>query len=149
MRSSSRLEYAPSAPQRRSRDEVEFNVKRTARKSYSQSAESVESNATFFLEKRVEYARNVGALDPYLAIHDAVSSEVRGIDHLLDIGNGGVFDYDTACVKRITGIDLFLDKVSDAANLPDNVTMQVGDALDLPKPDSSFDGVLLVMLLHH
>jgi SAM-dependent methyltransferase len=33
--------------------------------------------------------------------------------------------------------------------LPQNATMEAGDALDIPKPDGSFDGIVMVMLLHH
>jgi hypothetical protein len=32
-----------------------------------------------------------------------------GVGELIDIGNDGVFDYDTSLVTSITAVDLFLD----------------------------------------
>jgi SAM-dependent methyltransferase len=116
---------------------------------YSQSRESADANARFFLTNLEGYRSSIGSLDTYAAIHGAISREIAGIDHLLDVGNGGVFDYDTSSVGRITGIDLFLDQIPQTTRLPVNVEMEAGDALNLPKPANCFDGVLVVMLLHH
>jgi hypothetical protein len=58
---------------------------------------SAEKNAEFFLDEYQSYRAKVESIDTYSAISLALSDELTGIDRLLDIGNGGVFDYDTSC----------------------------------------------------
>jgi SAM-dependent methyltransferase len=91
------------------------------------------------------YAENVGRLDTYQLIRERIDRELQGVEILLDVGNGGVFDYDTSLVPKIEGVDLFLP----SSPVPGNVTMRVGDALSLPFDEPRFDAVLMVMLLHH
>lgn len=114
-----------------------------------QVSENKEKNAEFFRKHLQEYSQNVLELQTYKNIHVALTEEVRGIRNLLDIGNGGVFDYDASVVGHITGLDLFLDQLPQDAHIPLNVTMEAGDALNVPKPAETFDGVVMVMLLHH
>lgn len=116
---------------------------------FQQTEKSQSKNTEFFLNHIDAYSANVGAIDTYHRIADALSAELKGIESLLDIGNGGVFDYDTSVVGRITGVDLFLDQLPPDIRFPANVTMERGDALGIPKADESFDGVVMVMLLHH
>ncbi|HEY8002058.1 MAG TPA: class I SAM-dependent methyltransferase [Solirubrobacterales bacterium] len=78
----------------------------------------------------------------------AISGELGGIERLLDVGNGGVFQYDTELVGEIVAVDLFLSRLPASA-FPDNVTAQDGDALDLEQPDAGFDGVVHSLLYHH
>jgi SAM-dependent methyltransferase len=117
-----------------------------------QSAAARDRNARFFLDNLATYGADVGKLDSYRNIRQRVSREVAGIGRLLDIGNGGVFDYDTAKVREIVALDLFFDQVPAeiaAQVFPPNVTTLHGSALAIPAPDESFDGVLMVMLIHH
>jgi SAM-dependent methyltransferase len=93
------------------------------------------------------YAQRVASLETYREIRRAIEPEIAGASHLLDVGNGGVFAYDTALAERIVGVDLFL---SDAQLPPaENVVMRRGDALALDEADASFDCVLEVALFHH
>jgi SAM-dependent methyltransferase len=78
----------------------------------------------------------------------SVDEALRGVGRLLDIGNGGVFDYDTSLVREIVALDLFLEDVPSLA-FPANVTPRSGSALEIPEPDGSFDAVLIAMLIHH
>ena len=41
-----------------------------------------------------------------------VNAAIAGTQRLLDVGNGGVFDYDTQLVPEIVGVDLFLDELT-------------------------------------
>jgi SAM-dependent methyltransferase len=120
-----------------------------ARKGGGQTHESAKKNVEFFRDEYREYKANVESIDTYAAISSAVSAKLDGIQRLLDIGNGGVFDYDTTRVGEITGLDLFLDDLPADIRLPQNVTMVQGDALDLPAGLDGFDGVVMVMLIHH
>jgi len=78
----------------------------------------------------------------------AVDREAGGLGDIVDIGSGGVFDYDVSALSRITAVDLFADMI-DAKRYPDHVTFVQGSALDVPLPSASVDGVVIVILLHH
>ncbi len=67
---------------------------------------------------------------------------------MLDVGNGGVFEYDTTSSSEIVAVDLFLDRLP-ASHFPPNVTPRKGDALALEEEDESFDAVLEALLYHH
>jgi SAM-dependent methyltransferase len=112
-----------------------------------QAPESAAKNRSFFAANE-RYASGVAELETYRNIRAAIDAEVRGLDHLLDIGNGGVFDYDTSLARRITAVDLFLDDLPRDA-FPPNVTPRSGDALALDDPDGRYDGVLLALVVHH
>jgi SAM-dependent methyltransferase len=78
-----------------------------------------------------------------------INHALTGVHRLLDIGNGGVFAYDTTIVPHIVALDLFLGDLPPAWTYPANVTLKTGSALSIPEPPESFDGILMVMLLHH
>ena len=117
-----------------------------------QSGDSVSANAQYFLDHLREYERSVAEIDTYRSIHDYISGRVAGVGQLLDVGNGGVFCYDTTGVESITAIDLFLDDIPAElvkTHFPANARPRQGSALALPVADGAFDMVLMVMLLHH
>jgi SAM-dependent methyltransferase len=111
-----------------------------------QDTTSAEQNAEFFA--RDKHGRDVAALDTYRLIREAVTREVAGTARLLDVGNGGVFDYDTTQVGEIVAVDLFLDRLP-ASHFPPNVIPRKGDALALDEPDDSYEAVLEALLYHH
>jgi SAM-dependent methyltransferase len=120
--------------------------------SSGQSISSVNANARYFLDHLREYEESVSKIDTYRNIHRFISERVAGVQHLLDIGNGGVFDYDTSTIAKITAIDLFLEDLPEdivSKYFPANATVRQGSALALPEADGKFDMVLMVMLLHH
>ena len=117
-----------------------------------QSEVSTTANAAYFLQHLREYRDSVAAIDTYKTLHDLVSKEVAGVNELLDVGNGGVFAYDTSQVGSITAIDLFLEDLPPEivkTYFPKNARALQGSALALPANDNTFDMVLMVMLLHH
>jgi SAM-dependent methyltransferase len=103
-------------------------------------------NSEFFAQNAA-YAARIGNLETYANIRHAVNGAIAGGNRLLDIGNGGVFDYDTSLVDEIVGVDLFLDQPPSV--IPANVTLRQGDALDLDERDGDYDHVLLVSVFHH
>ncbi|HEV7528649.1 MAG TPA: methyltransferase domain-containing protein [Solirubrobacteraceae bacterium] len=117
-----------------------------ARTETGQDAASVAKNAQFF-DANGRYAERVGTLETYKQIRNAVDPEIAGSLRLLDVGNGGVFDYDTSLAQQVVGVDLFLDDTPP--NLPSNVTLRRGDALALDEPDAGYDRVLEVSVFHH
>jgi SAM-dependent methyltransferase len=115
----------------------------------NQTSSSVEKNSSFFRDNIGSYSNNVAHLDTYAAIRASVNDAIRGTGLLLDIGNGGVFDYDTDLAGEIVALDLFLDELPKSYIPPQNVRLKTGSALDIPEPSESFDGALMVMLIHH
>jgi SAM-dependent methyltransferase len=111
-----------------------------------QDAASAKQNASFFDGNRI-YADRVASMRTYRNIRQAVDREIVGSELLLDVGNGGVFDYDTTLAKSIVGVDLFLD--GTPPGLPDNIELRRGDALALQEPDATFDRVLEISVFHH
>jgi SAM-dependent methyltransferase len=115
-------------------------------KEVRQDGASVAKNSGYFGANQ-SYAERAGSLDTYGEIRRAIGPEIAGARRLLDVGNGGVFDYDTSLVERIVGVDLFL---SDAQATPaENITLRYGDALGLDEPDEAFDRVLEISVFHH
>ncbi|MGQ0532401.1 MAG: class I SAM-dependent methyltransferase [Caulobacteraceae bacterium] len=120
--------------------------------SASQAETAVHANERFFLENIESYRRNVETIESYRHIHEEIGRHVAGVEHLLDIGNGGVFDYDASLIGKITALDLFFDRLPEHVRrdyFPANSVPVTGSALDIPFPEASFDGVLMVMLIHH
>lgn len=111
-----------------------------------QDERSARLNAEFFGDAK--YGSQVAEFDTYRFTHEAINREVAGIDRLLDVGNGGVFEYDTSAVGSIVAVDLFLDRFPQS-HFPPNVEARRGDALHLDEPEQSFDAVLHAFLYHH
>jgi SAM-dependent methyltransferase len=102
-------------------------------------------NEAFFADNAA-YTERVASLDTYRFIRERLDAEVAGAQRLLDIGNGGTFDYDPALAGAITAVDLFAEP---GAERPPNVEYVQGDALDLPVEPGGYDTALMVMLFHH
>ena len=111
-----------------------------------QDERAAQLNAEFFADEK--YAGQVAELDTYRFTREAINREVAGVDRLLDVGNGGVFEYDTDRVGSIVAVDLFLDE-AQGDHFPENATARRGDALDLDEPEESYDAVLHAFLYHH
>jgi SAM-dependent methyltransferase len=117
-----------------------------------QSQASAAANTDYFLNNIREYESNVSRIDTYKTIRDFISNRIAGAASVVDIGNGGVFDYDTSGIEHITAIDLFLEDLPPdlvAKYFPVNAVAKKGSALSLPGPSNKFDFALMVMLIHH
>ena len=111
-----------------------------------QDAVSAEQNAAFF-DGNPSYAQSIATLDTYRNIRGAVNTQIAGAQRLLDVGNGGVFDYDVGLAREVVGVDLFLDHTPPG--LPDHVSLRRGDALALDEPDGAYDCVVEISVFHH
>ncbi len=112
-----------------------------------QDQASATKNAGYF-DANERYAKKVGALEVYRNIRSAIDPEIVGSQRLLDVGNGGVFDYDTSLAERIVGVDLFLDEDIQLRGY-EHITLRRGDALALDEPDAAYDRVLEISVFHH
>jgi SAM-dependent methyltransferase len=106
---------------------------------------TVSTNREWFQDNN-HYVEAQAGLECYQHIHKIVEREVRGCEHVLDVGNGGFFNYDTALARRVTAVDLFL---KDGPGPTTNSSFRSGSFLNLPFPDRSFDCVLQQNVLHH
>lgn len=114
-----------------------------------QTEESLHKNSSYFLTELDTYSSNIYQMVGYRYMYTAVSQKLEGVKKLLDIGNGGVFDYDISIPQHITAVDLFLDQLNADYIKQEHITLLKGDALNLPFTEPSFDGCVMVMLLHH
>jgi SAM-dependent methyltransferase len=110
-----------------------------------QDTDSAAKNARFFAHNG-RYAQLVSSLETYRQIRLAIDREIAGTRRLLDVGNGGVFEYNTRLVGQIVGVDLCLE---DASSTYENIVLRYGDALALKEPDAAYDAVLESSVLHH
>jgi SAM-dependent methyltransferase len=115
----------------------------------SQQQTSEKKNRSFFLDHHEDYKRKVSSLETYQNIFREVSAAVTNAELLVDIGNGGVFDYETDNVKKIVAVDLMFTPEFDRTALPRNAEAVLGSALDLPFANGYADVALMNMLLHH
>ena len=106
---------------------------------------TIATNSQWFSENE-HYIIAQAQLECYRNIQKIVEREVRGVELLLDVGNGGFFNYDTRLAGRVTAVDLFL---KDGPGPTPNSVFRQGSFLDLPCDDESFDCVLQQNVFHH
>jgi SAM-dependent methyltransferase len=106
---------------------------------------TVDTNCAWFKEND-HYMETQARLECYQHIQRSVQRELRGAGEVLDIGNGGFFNYDTAIAGHVTAVDLFL---RDGPGPTPNSTFRAGSFTDLPFPDAGFDCVLQQNVFHH
>jgi SAM-dependent methyltransferase len=111
-----------------------------------QDETAIARNREFFGGGR--WAQQISEIDTYRLIRAAIEAEVAGTGRLLDVGNGGVFEYSPELVDSIVAVDLFLSQIP-AEEFPENVVARDGDALSLNEPDEAYDAVLHSFLYHH
>ena len=68
---------------------------------------TVAANSQWFNDND-RYVEMQARLECYQHIQKIVEREVCGVERLLDVGNGGFFNYDTNLVGHATAVDLFL-----------------------------------------
>ena len=76
----------------------------------------------------------------------ALSPHLHG--RVLDIGNGGVFNYDCSKISTLHTLELAVAAI-DLGTWPGGVHLAQGDCRAIPYPDGSFDCVVLQFLIHH
>jgi SAM-dependent methyltransferase len=103
------------------------------------------TNIDWFKDNEL-YMANQSQLECYRNIRQVVERELRGVGDLLDVGNGGFFNYDVSLVGHVTAVDLFLPQCPPPAA---NCAFAAGSLLDLPFADGSFDCVMQQNVFHH
>ncbi len=110
-----------------------------------QHASSVESNAEFFADN-ARYKQAQTELELYRFIALAASHETKHARALLDIGNGGVFEYPIDHIPRVVALDVFVE--ADFATRYPHVEWRQVSALDMAFTER-FDTVVAINTLHH
>ena len=99
-----------------------------------------------FFNEWHDYQDLVHQLDTYRFTEQALRGEIRG--KVVDVGNGGVFNYDVAQAEEVVVVDLAEHLVGKLAAVP-NASFRYGDATKLPVEDNRFDTCLLQFIIHH
>ena len=110
-----------------------------------QNREALQKNAEFFAENNW-YKSNQNRLEIYRLIAEAAAHEVETAEHLLDIGNGGVFIFPIDHIPHVEAIDVFVEE-SFAQRYP-KVQWRAMNILDL-KDRERFDTIIAINCLHH
>jgi SAM-dependent methyltransferase len=109
------------------------------------SQSTAESNARWFADND-RYVELQSRLAHYQYVQRMITHELRDAGRVLDIGNGGFFNYDPSAAAHVTAVDLFLP---DGPGPRPNTTFRRGSLLDLPFADESFDCVVMQNVFHH
>jgi len=110
-----------------------------------QNASSLTKNADWFADNDF-YKNTQHELEIYRFIALAAAHETAGTKALLDIGNGGLFEYPIAHIGRVVAIDVFVEDTF-AQRYPSVDWRQVS-ALEMQFAEP-FDTVLAINTLHH
>jgi SAM-dependent methyltransferase len=105
----------------------------------------VGQNVTWF-DGNTGYMAVQESLPYYRYIRLMVTRELAGQGEVLDIGNGGFFNYDTQLAAHVTAVDLFLQ---EGPGPTPNSSFRRGSILELPFDSNRFDCILLQNVLHH
>lgn len=99
-----------------------------------------------FFNKWSGYHHLINGLDTFRFMAEALQGEIHG--KVLDIGNGGVFNYDVECADELVVVDL-AEELVRKQDWPPHMTFKWGDATALPVEGNLFDTCLLQHLIHH
>jgi len=107
----------------------------------------------YFDEISGSYAERIQAIQPAFYKNAAayINAGLGGCKTVLDIGNGGVINYDFSGITRLDCADLSLSQtiIERYAN-HENVSFFISDILRLNEIDSStYDAVIVQTVLHH
>lgn len=105
-----------------------------------------QKNINFF-HKNKNYSRKISDIDTYKIIFSKINNLIKNSKNLLDIGHGGVFEYNTKNIKKIVGLDL--NKMISSKKIPKNIFLKIGSATKFPNHLGKFETILMNMLLHH
>jgi SAM-dependent methyltransferase len=111
----------------------------------SGSSVSINANIQWFRGNE-SYAKTQASLAHYRYVALMVNREIQNAGEMLDVGNGGFFNYDTTRINHVTALDLFLH---DGPGPLPNTTFRRGSILDMPFKAGRFDFILLQNVLHH
>jgi ubiquinone/menaquinone biosynthesis C-methylase UbiE len=102
-----------------------------------------------FSKQHEEYLNSVSGISGtlYANINKALVPYLD--NNILDVGNGGIFTYDTTKARKITAVDIAFRDISRLKKFP-NVSYECDDARSLESiPSGSFDVVIYQFTLHH
>lgn len=111
----------------------------------------------YFESFKDDYADEITAIQPEFYANSAkhineqlVMLKEKGDLRVLDIGNGGVINYDRSLIDKLVCADLSVsDKAVSKYAGDDTICFEQGNMLDLKYDDDSFDAVIVQAVIHH
>lgn len=105
-----------------------------------------------FFDEYEDYVQRVMSIQGtvYKNTKKEIDLLMQGANRVLDIGNGGVINYNYENLKQLTCLDISVNQKS-AEYYQNNKNIQFieGNALDLNIPKDSYDVVIIQYVLHH
>lgn len=112
----------------------------------SQRKDNVDKTRVFFDEWDT-YHETVKNIDTWKIYGEAISKHIKS-GTILDVGNGGIFNYDTSTAKKIIALDLSPNLLKNAVQA-ENIEYVEGNIINLEYKEPLFDQVVMDMLVHH
>jgi len=113
-------------------------------------------NENYFEDFKDEYAEEIESIQPQFyknaaAYINAVLDKLSADCKCLDIGNGGVINYNSDRIGELICADLSVsDKAVKRYADKNNIKFVAGNMLDLKEyDDNSFDAVIVQTVIHH
>lgn len=109
--------------------------------------DNVDKTRNFF-DQWNTYHETVKGIDTWQLYGEAITKHIKdGV--ILDIGNGGIFNYDTSKAKKIIALDLSPNLINNAPKTAKNIEYKVGNIIELDINEPEFDQAVMDMLVHH
>lgn len=112
----------------------------------AEKKDNVDKTKQFF-DQWDTYHETVKNIDTWKLYGEAISKYIKK-DVILDIGNGGIFNYDTTGVKKIVALDLAPNLLKNALRA-DNIEYVEGNIIKLRYKEPEFDQAVMDMVVHH
>jgi ubiquinone/menaquinone biosynthesis C-methylase UbiE len=110
------------------------------------NADNVDKTRDFF-DKWDSYHETVKNIDTWKLYGEAISKHIKN-GTILDVGNGGIFNYDTSAAKKIIALDLSPNLLKNAVQA-ENIEYVEGNIINLNFKEPEFDQIVMDMLVHH
>ncbi len=105
-------------------------------------------NTKKFFNEWDSYHETIRGIDSWQLYGKAIDKHIKH-GRIFDIGNGGIFNYDTSKAEKIVALDLSPNLINNAPKSAANIEYRVGDIIDLKYKDAEYDQAVMDMLIHH
>ncbi len=105
-------------------------------------------NTKNFFDEWNTYHETIQSIDSWQLYGKALDKHIKQ-GKIIDIGNGGIFNYDTSKAEKIIALDISPNLINNAPKSAVNIEYKVGDIINLESKDAEYDQAVMDMLIHH